>query len=106
MYYAAGNKIEAVVYGNKVVDVTEFKLKHPGGEDSINKHLGKDITQAFDLVPSHKTKTAMKDIDEFCIGTIKLGKDDKPILTEKEYNYKVDLKSGIFMASLVKNEKR
>jgi 4-hydroxysphinganine ceramide fatty acyl 2-hydroxylase len=95
LHYAAGNKFEVVIYGNKVVDVTEFKMKHPGGQDTIDKNIGKDITYAFDQVASHKTKTAMKDIDEFCIGTIKLGIDHKPILTEKEYSYKIDCTAGV-----------
>lgn len=30
LHYAAGNKVEIVIYQNKVVDVTEFKEKHPG----------------------------------------------------------------------------
>jgi hypothetical protein len=29
-HYAAGLGIEIVFYENKVIDVTEFKLKHPG----------------------------------------------------------------------------
>jgi len=29
-HYAAGNKVEIVIYDNKVIDVTEFKDKHPG----------------------------------------------------------------------------
>jgi len=29
-HYAAGNKVEIVIYQNKVIDVTEFKDKHPG----------------------------------------------------------------------------
>lgn len=32
LYYAAGNKIEIVIYQDKVIDVTEFKEKHPGKE--------------------------------------------------------------------------
>ena len=30
LHYAAGNELEIVIYKNKVVDVTEFKDKHPG----------------------------------------------------------------------------
>jgi hypothetical protein len=29
-YYAKGNDVEIVIYQNKVIDVTEFKDKHPG----------------------------------------------------------------------------
>jgi hypothetical protein len=29
-HYAAGNQIEIVIYENKIIDVTEFKDKHPG----------------------------------------------------------------------------
>lgn len=105
MHYAAGNKLEIVLYGNKVVDVTDFKQKHPGGLDSINKHIGKNITEAFDKVSSHQTKTAHKDVDEFCIGTIKLDKEHKPIISEDNFTYDVDLKKGILYQVFTKLNK-
>ncbi len=30
LYYGAGNQFEIVIYEEKVIDVTEFKEKHPG----------------------------------------------------------------------------
>jgi 4-hydroxysphinganine ceramide fatty acyl 2-hydroxylase len=53
------------------------------------------MKKAFDNVGSHQTETALKDLREFCIGTIKSDGDGKPIITEKEYKYNVDLKKGI-----------
>lgn len=42
------------------------------------------------------TKTAMKDLDDFTIGTIKMNFiTNKPNVTEDEYNYELDLKKGI-----------
>ena len=29
-HYAAGQNIEIMLYKNKVIDVSEFKFKHPG----------------------------------------------------------------------------
>lgn len=29
-HYASGQQIDIMVYQNKVIDVSEFKLKHPG----------------------------------------------------------------------------
>lgn len=95
-HYAAGNNIEIVIYEDKVIEVTEFKEKHPGGAETIEKHLGKDITKVFDEIESHKTKTAMKDLEEFCIGKIKLNNSTKkPIEKEQDYVYDLDLKKGI-----------
>jgi 4-hydroxysphinganine ceramide fatty acyl 2-hydroxylase len=104
LHYASGNQLEILIYKNKIVDVTEFKDKHPGrkiinilgGYESIQKHIGKDITKEFDKEPSHNTKTAMKDLDDFCIGTIKLNLEtSKPYVYEKDYKYDVDIKKGI-----------
>lgn len=30
LHFASGTGIEIVFYENKVIDVTEFKIKHPG----------------------------------------------------------------------------
>jgi len=106
LHYAAGSKIEILIYSGKVVDVTEFKEKHPGGAESINKWIGKDITYAFDKVESHKTKTAMRDIEQFTIGEIKLNSDNKPILTEGETDTKIDLKKGIIWQVFTKMNKQ
>lgn len=29
-HYASGQKIDVMIYKNKVIDVSEFKYKHPG----------------------------------------------------------------------------
>jgi 4-hydroxysphinganine ceramide fatty acyl 2-hydroxylase len=95
-HYASGNNIEIVIYEDKVIEVTEFKEKHPGGIETIEKYIGQDITQVYDKVESHKTKTAMKDLEDFCIGKIKLNcNTKKPNEKEKDYNYELDLQKGI-----------
>jgi 4-hydroxysphinganine ceramide fatty acyl 2-hydroxylase len=95
LHYAAGLDMQILVYKNKVVDVTEFKEKHPGGVESIDKWIGKDITAVFDKVESHGTKTALRDLENCSIGEIKLNKENKPILSETENIYDIDLKKGI-----------
>jgi 4-hydroxysphinganine ceramide fatty acyl 2-hydroxylase len=59
------------------------------------KHLNKDITKAFDNIESHHTKTAIRDLETFCIGEIKVDKDNKIVLNETESKYDIDLKKGI-----------
>jgi 4-hydroxysphinganine ceramide fatty acyl 2-hydroxylase len=102
LHYAAGNDVQIVIYQNKVIDVTEFKEKHPGGVETIDKHIGKDITLVFDKVESHQTKTAIRDLDQFTIGEIKMSKDNQPILSEVENQYEIDLKRGILWQVFMK----
>jgi 4-hydroxysphinganine ceramide fatty acyl 2-hydroxylase len=72
------------------------KLVNLGGVDSIPKHIGKDVTKVYDAIESHNTNTASKDLNEFCIGTIKTDRvTSKPIQKEQDYNYDVDIKRGI-----------
>jgi 4-hydroxysphinganine ceramide fatty acyl 2-hydroxylase len=61
----------------------------------MERNIGKDITKMFDKIESHQTKSAMRDLESFCIGTIKLDKDNKMILTETETTYDIDLKKGV-----------
>lgn len=63
--------------------------------DSINKWVGKEITDVFDKIESHQTKAAMRDLENFCIGTIKLDDNKKPVLTETQTQYDIDLKKGV-----------
>jgi cytochrome b involved in lipid metabolism len=37
-HYASGQNIEIMIYKNKVVDVSDFKYKHPGIKKYIIKH--------------------------------------------------------------------
>lgn len=61
----------------------------------MERNIGKDITKMFDRIESHQTKSAMRDLDSFCIGTIKLNDDNKMIMTETETTYDIDLKRGV-----------
>jgi 4-hydroxysphinganine ceramide fatty acyl 2-hydroxylase len=102
LHYAAGIDVQMLIYKNKVIDVTEFKHKHPGGVETIDKWIGKDITAAFDKIESHQTKTAVRDLENFCIGEIKLNKDNKPVLCEAENQYDIDLKKGVLWQVFMK----
>jgi len=64
--------------------------------ESIQKHISKDITKVYDQEVSHKTNTALRDLQNFCIGSIKINNiTNLPFVNDKEYNYKVDLNKGI-----------
>ena len=85
----------------------QYILKILGGTDTIEKHIGKEITKAYDLVESHKTSTAEKDLQEFCIGTIKVdSKTQKPIAKEVDYTYDIDLKKSILKQVWTKMDKK
>jgi 4-hydroxysphinganine ceramide fatty acyl 2-hydroxylase len=95
LHYTAGLDMQMLIYKNKVIDVTEFKEKHPGGVETIDKWIGKDITSVFDKVESHQTKTALRDLETCCIGEIRTNCDGKPVLSEMENSYEINLKKGV-----------
>lgn len=39
-----------VIIDNKVYDITDFIADHPGGENVISTHIGKDATGAYSLI--------------------------------------------------------
>ncbi len=47
---AAHNTEESlwVIYGGNVLDMTDFRIEHPGGEDVLLEYAGGDIAEAFD----------------------------------------------------------
>ena len=94
-HFAAGMSMDVVIHKNKVIDVTEFKMKHPGGVSSLDKFIGKDCTEAFEGVISHKTKSAIKDLATYGIGEIDVGKDGNIIKDEPIYDDVLDVKKGI-----------
>ncbi|CAO3630783.1 unnamed protein product [Cunninghamella blakesleeana] len=51
-----------VIYKNKVYDVTEFILDHPGGDDLILNYAGKDVTDIMADVLEHEHSEAAYDI--------------------------------------------
>ncbi len=80
---------------------------YSGGIDTIERHIGKEITKVYDAVESHRTSTAEKDLKEFCIGTIKRdSQTQKPIAKELDYKYEIDLKKGILNQVFLKMNKK
>lgn len=60
-----------VIYNNKVYDVTEFILDHPGGDDLILNYAGKDVTDVMKDVLEHEhSEAAYEILSEYCIGDI------------------------------------
>ncbi|GMH44926.1 hypothetical protein BSKO_12883 [Bryopsis sp. KO-2023] len=53
----------------KVYDVTEFLDDHPGGDDIIVEHAGKDATEPFEEIGHSKAARDM--LDQYEIGTFK-----------------------------------
>lgn len=70
--------------------------------DSIYKSIGTDITILYDKVESHQTKSALKDLESFCIGEIKTDNKKKPIENLNQSKNKIDLKKGIVWQVLTK----
>jgi len=106
LHYASGMNIDVLVYKNKVVDVTEFKQKHPGGMSSLDKFIGKDCTEAFEGVTSHKTKSAIKDLNFYSIGEIEVDKENKIIQEEPVYDDVIDIKKGILWQIFINGIKK
>lgn len=97
IHYAKGNQIEIVVVRGDVLNITKFKHAHPGGEESINKYLFQDVTKTYESIKSHTTKTALRELVNFKIGTIKTDKQNQIIKNdEQEFDnsYSIDLKKG------------
>ena len=74
---------------------TQVIYFNTGGAGSLEKHIGKNITIAYDKIDSHNTKTALRDLESFTIGEIKLNKDNEVIQSENSIEYDIDLKKGI-----------
>ncbi|KAH8830000.1 oxidoreductase [Flagelloscypha sp. PMI_526] len=80
--YTAEDVAEHTAPGNcwvsrkgKVYDVSKFLSDHPGGDDYILTHAGKDIDGAMkDAVDHVHSDSAYDMLDEFCIG--KLGSEE------------------------------
>jgi len=97
IHYAKGSQIEIVVVHGDVLDITKFKHAHPGGEESINKYLFQDVSEMYDTVKSHKTKSAIRELVKFKIGSIKKDSNNKIIkddIQEHDIPYTVDLQKG------------
>lgn len=57
-----------IILYDKVFDVTQFLLEHPGGEDVIMEHAGRDATISFRTV-GHSVP-ALQSLDEYLVGIL------------------------------------
>ncbi|XP_013411094.1 acyl-lipid (9-3)-desaturase [Lingula anatina] len=57
-----------IVVHNYVYDVTTFVFEHPGGEDIILEHGGRDCTYAFEEKGHSRHATMM--LEKYCIGML------------------------------------
>jgi 4-hydroxysphinganine ceramide fatty acyl 2-hydroxylase len=65
-----------VTYRGKVLDVTNFLMDHPGGEEFILKHAGKDVEDAMKGGEEHEhSESAYDMLDEFLIGRLGAGEN-------------------------------
>ena len=65
-----------VTYRGKVLDVTNFLMDHPGGEEFILKHAGKDVEYAMKDAEEHEhSESAYDMMDEFLIGRLGAGEN-------------------------------
>jgi cytochrome b involved in lipid metabolism len=58
-----------MVINGKVIDVSNFVSKHPGG-DVIVQGCGKDATSYFNNVPQHLKGTAQTLVNKLAIGIL------------------------------------
>lgn len=57
-----------IVIHNRVYDVTSFLDKHPGGEEILWEHAGRDATLAF--MGTGHTREAVGLLQQYCIGIL------------------------------------
>ncbi|XP_068236135.1 cytochrome b5-like [Palaemon carinicauda] len=57
-----------IILYDKVFDVTQFMMEHPGGEEVIMEHAGRDATIAFRGV-GHSVP-ALQALDEYLVGIL------------------------------------
>ncbi|KAI9469803.1 MAG: cytochrome b5 [Benjaminiella poitrasii] len=57
-----------LVVHDKVYDITEFVLEHPGGEEVLLDEAGKDATEAFEDI-GHSDE-AREMLEQYLIGTL------------------------------------
>jgi 4-hydroxysphinganine ceramide fatty acyl 2-hydroxylase len=65
-----------VTHRGKVLDVTNFLMDHPGGEELILKHAGKDVEDAMKDSEEHEhSESAYDMLGEFLIGRLGAGEN-------------------------------
>lgn len=57
-----------VVFEGKVLNITNFLAEHPGGEEVIMDHAGKDITQPFEDI-GH-SENAKELTEKYAVGKV------------------------------------
>jgi len=63
-----------ITYKGKVLDVTTFLADHPGGEEFILKHAGRDVEDAMKDTDEHvHSESAYDLLNEFLIGRLGAG---------------------------------
>ncbi|GAB1601960.1 cytochrome b5-like [Argonauta hians] len=57
-----------IVLRDKVYDITEFLIKHPGGEDILLEHAGRDATHTFE--DTGHSEAASEILPQYYIGEL------------------------------------
>lgn len=78
-----------IIY-EKVLDVSVFRLEHPGGEEALLEFAGKDGTLAFEAV-GH-SNTALELLPDYQIGIV--AEDDLKLLEETRALQRDEDKNG------------
>ncbi|KAG0041329.1 fatty acid alpha-hydroxylase, partial [Gryganskiella cystojenkinii] len=76
-----------VIHDNEVFDMTSFVQDHPGGDEYILDHAGKDITDIMKDELSHKhSEGAYEMMEDFKVGTLASSttRQRKPVKTSKD----------------------
>ena len=72
-----------IAYRGKIYDFTGFEADHPGGDDLILRHAGKDMGEAMADPEEHvHSSSAYEMMDDFMIGV--LGGSEK-VVSEGEF---------------------
>ncbi|CAB4395724.1 Inositolphosphorylceramide-B hydroxylase [Rhizophagus irregularis] len=88
-----------IIHNNKVYDVTEFAMDHPGGPELIKEWGGKDVTKTLiDPISHEHSETAYEILGDLCIGEIVEGPNnnnslnsmDNKIFTTRRFDEKID----------------
>ncbi|CAB4416179.1 unnamed protein product [Rhizophagus irregularis] len=74
-----------IIHNNKVYDVTEFAMDHPGGPELIKEWGGKDVTKTLiDPISHEHSETAYEILGDLCIGEIVEGPNNNNTLNSMD----------------------
>jgi len=79
-----------IIIYEKVLDVSDFRLEHPGGEEALLEYAGKDGTLGFEAV-GH-SNTAIELLPDYQIGIV--AADDLKLLEETRALQRDEDKNG------------